>query len=83
MEHLSIDEIIEFVSANELNSQSIKLAKKVNRHMRNCAHCYNKVRAFQLIFDEFMRIGNGGSNKRYLLKCAASNEKMNTKRIER
>lgn len=74
MEHLSIDEMIEFVSANEINGQSIELAKKVNGHIRTCAECFNKVRAFQIVYDEFKRIGSDENFKKYLLKKITTEE---------
>lgn len=82
MEHLSIDEMIEFVSANEINGQSIELAKKVNGHIRNCAECFDKVRAFQMIYDEFRRIGSGDSFIKYISKQITAKEMKNINSIE-
>ncbi len=52
MKHLSIEEIIEFVSVEELNEQSLKLISDVNTHMRVCRKCTDKVNAYQDIYDE-------------------------------
>ena len=53
MNHLTVDEIIEFVSSHNLDDEGINLIRKVNEHIRKCTECYEKVRAFQLLYDEF------------------------------
>ena len=52
MNHLSIDEIIEFVSFNCGNAD-IALIASVNEHIRKCPECLKLVQSFQLIYDEF------------------------------
>lgn len=56
MEHLTVNEIIDFVSINELNEKSINLAAKVNAHILKCDDCLEKVKAFQLLNDEFSNL---------------------------
>ena len=57
MRHLTIDEIIDFVSMVQINDETLKLASTVNVHIGKCEKCLRKVRAFQLLYDEFVRIG--------------------------
>ncbi len=66
MEHLKTDEIIEFVSAKKLTDESVELAKKINGHIRDCDRCLKVVRSFQMIFDEFEKMGSGGCFKKFL-----------------
>ena len=78
MKHLTVDEIIEFVSFTELNSEAINLSASVNGHIRECEKCLKLVRAFQMIYDEFSRLSFGGDFKKYVidkvLKDTAENE---------
>lgn len=71
MKHLTIDEIIDFVSFNKLDSKSLELAARVNAHIFKCATCREKVEAFQIVYDEFVRM-----NKKEVFKSAV-NEKEN------
>lgn len=78
MKHLTVDEIIEFVSLTELNGEAINLSASVNGHIRECEKCLKLVRAFQMIYDEFSRLSSGGDFKKYVidkvLKDTAENE---------
>lgn len=61
MEHLTIDEVLDFVSMTELNAESIRLSAAVNGHIRKCDRCLKLVQSFQLLYDEFSRLQlNGG-----------------------
>lgn len=55
MKHLTVDEIIDFVSIVRIDADSLALASKVNTHIKNCSECLRKVRAFQVIYDELLR----------------------------
>ena len=68
MTHLKDDEIIEFVSLTELNSETIELTKTVNGHIRDCRRCRELVRSFQLIRDEFSRLGRSREFKSFIAK---------------
>ncbi len=57
MEHLTVDEIIDFVSFDKINPETLAFASKVNTHMRACNECMQRVRAFQNFYDEFEKIG--------------------------
>lgn len=59
MKHLTSDEMIDFVSMNNLDEESIKLASKVNLHIGECEKCLQKLQAFQLVYDEMIKIGSG------------------------
>lgn len=68
MAHLTVEEIIEFVSFGKLSGETIELATKVNEHIRSCPRCLKKVSAFQTVYDEFCRIGSINDAK----KCVYS-----------
>ena len=57
MTHLTVEEIIDFVSFEKLTEENIALAKKVNEHICSCEVCFEKVSAFQMVYEEFQRIG--------------------------
>lgn len=75
MEHLTIEEIIDFVSFNKLNDESISLAKKVNLHILKCDECREKVAAYQTICDQFVNIGR---NDDLTNVCNKNNETKDT-----
>lgn len=58
MSHLTVEEIIEFVSFDKLSEDTIALSTKVNEHIRLCSNCLEKVSSFQMVYDELCRIGN-------------------------
>ena len=68
MKHLTIDEIIAFVSICELNDETKALSAKVNAHVSRCKKCLELVNAYQLIYDEFDAIGMGCSFNDYVIK---------------
>lgn len=49
MKHLSIEEIIEYVTANKVDSETLDLLSKVNGHIRVCPACREKVSAFECV----------------------------------
>lgn len=53
MSHLTVCQIIDFVSSTELNESTKKLIATVNKHICECPECLEKVQAFQTIYDEF------------------------------
>ena len=55
MDHLKMDDIIEFVSLVELNDESKKLIAEVNTHIARCAECRALVRSFQAVYDGLHR----------------------------
>lgn len=56
MTHLTEEEIIEFVSFDKLTEETIALSKKVNEHILSCSGCFEKVSAYQRVYEEFGRI---------------------------
>lgn len=66
MKHLSFDEIIGFVSLTELNDEAIENSAVVNGHIRKCKECLEKVRAFQMIYDEFSQLGLNIAFEKYI-----------------
>ena len=69
MDHLTVDEIIDFVSLTDLGEESLKLAAAVNGHMRGCRECRKLVGAFQTVHDEFSRLQTGVSFKHHVKEC--------------
>ena len=57
MNHLTLDDIIDFVSLNEINDESMQLIAAVNSHIAVCRECRELVRAFQLVYDELTAAG--------------------------
>ena len=43
MNHLTIEEIIEFVSLSEFNAEAVRLASAVNTHIVRCEQCLRLV----------------------------------------
>lgn len=82
MKHLTVDEILNFVSLTELNSESIELSAAVNGHIRKCENCLKLVRAFQMIYDEFMRLNVGGSFKEFISENLSEIKNANKQSVE-
>ena len=57
MNHLTTTEIIDFVSINNPDADSMKLASRVNGHIRKCDECLKLVESFQTVYDELQRMG--------------------------
>lgn len=68
MNHLTVDDIIRFVSLTELNDEAIKLSAAVNGHIRKCGKCLERVRAFQMIYDEFSAVETKADFRKYVLE---------------
>lgn len=66
MNHLTVDEIIEFVSSNDLNDEAFLLINKVNEHIRECQECLELVQSFQMIYDEFSEMCSGENFENYI-----------------
>ena len=56
--HLTVEEMIDFVSQIEINKSAIQLAEKVNGHARTCASCRKNLYAFQLIYDKLSNLSS-------------------------
>lgn len=57
MRHLTVEEIIDFISIQGWSEASVALIARVNGHIRNCDACLKRVQAFRLIYEEFQRLG--------------------------
>lgn len=66
MNHLTVDEIIEFVSSNDADQETLLLISRVNQHIRTCDECFKNVKAFQLIYDEFIRLADDEEFRDYV-----------------
>lgn len=74
MKHLTVDEIIDFVSARTLDPDTLEKAAAVTTHMRVCRGCMRRVRAFQMVYDECVRRGRTGSFEKTAREMAAQAE---------
>ncbi len=54
MEHISIEEIINYITVTELNNETSDLLARVNGHIRKCSACKEKLRAFEMVNDAFL-----------------------------
>lgn len=82
MKHLTVDEILNFVSLTELNNESIELSVAVNGHIRKCEKCLKLVRAFQMIYDEFSRLNVGGDFKDFITENLSVLKNENKQSVE-
>lgn len=55
LEHLNIEEIISYVTANKVDMETLDLLSKVNGHIRTCNECREKVLSFETINDEIKK----------------------------
>lgn len=63
MKHLTVEEMIEFVSFDTPDPRTLKLASRVNTHIRCCEECRKKVDAFQLLYDEMKVVRHASGAK--------------------
>ena len=49
MEHLTVEEIIKYVTANKVDRETVDLLSKVNGHIRTCPACEEGVSAFECV----------------------------------
>jgi hypothetical protein len=52
MKHLTVDEMIDFVSFETVDPKTLANASKVTTHIRGCSQCLRRVQAFQMVYDE-------------------------------
>jgi len=78
MKHLSVDEIIKFVSSNGLGDEEKINIRRVNEHIRSCSKCLEKVQAFQLIYDEFTSLCTHDDFENYVYNKNNSKQITNT-----
>ena len=77
MSHLSVDDIIEFVSSNKADAETLQLISTVNQHIRECPKCLHVVKAFQLVHDKFVKIGDSREFKKYFYNVIKKENKEN------
>lgn len=74
MQHLTIDQIIDFVSICKLDAASLELSCLVNEHIRECDSCLRLVNSYQGVYDEFQRLQNVGDFKSFAYSIIPENE---------
>lgn len=67
MEHLTVDELTDFVSMSRIDSDTLALAARVNTHIRTCQMCLRRVRAYQMVYDELASKTNSRQELREML----------------
>lgn len=82
MKHLTVDEMIDFVSLTELTSESVALSASVNGHIRGCKRCLKLVRSFQMVYDEISKIGTKDDFKHYITEIILEQKKKLDKNAE-
>ena len=60
--HLTTEEIIRFSMIDQINEESLVLAKKVNSHIMVCDACLEKVQAYQEVYAAMTRLEVRHSN---------------------
>lgn len=65
MKHLTFDEIVDFVSFERLDDNSLNLASVVNGHICECQECFDIVKSLQLIYEEFETLGKAKDFVKY------------------
>ncbi len=66
--HLTVDQIIDFVSMTNTGECSRELIDTVNNHICECADCRKTLRAFITVADEFKRLSKSGDIDKEALK---------------
>lgn len=79
MTHLTVEEMINFVSFDKISNETTALASKVNSHICSCGECFEKVAAFQDVYDELCRIGTVNNARKciYAIVDDAELERLN------
>lgn len=52
MKHVTVDEMIDFVSFETVDPKALENASNVTAHIRCCGDCLRRINAFQMIYDE-------------------------------
>ncbi len=55
--HLTTDEILDYISLTECSQESLRKCAAVTEHIRECEKCLHLVQAFQEIYDAFEELG--------------------------
>ena len=55
MNHPDLNELIEFVSMDELTPEALDASARVNAHLADCADCRARVRDLQKVYDALLR----------------------------
>ena len=75
MNHLTVKEMIDFVSFNKPDNESMKLMSKVNSHIFRCDVCRKKIETLQFAYDELTEMGKEDEIDTVIKKCGAKEKK--------
>ena len=65
MKHLSAEDIISYVTMDEMSETSLEFCKNVNGHIRGCSGCLCKLRKYLDIHDTYTAQNPGGDFKAF------------------
>lgn len=82
MDHLTTDEIIEFVSSSKADTEALQLISIVNQHIKKCPKCFRVVKAFQMIHDEFVEMDDSCESKNYFYNVVKKENKEKNLKLE-
>ena len=68
MVHLTVEEMIDFVSFKKPDDRILALASKVNAHVYKCEECREKLEAFQTVYDGLVKYGREITLKKSISK---------------
>jgi len=57
VEHLTLEEIIEYVAIDKLNTENLDLIARVGYHITRCEECDKMVTAVRTMHKEFVKLG--------------------------
>ena len=77
MEHLNINDVIEFISFDRLDADAVELSGRVNAHIACCAECRARVRNKQCVYDGLLAEG-----RRQAVKAGATERKPRSRPLE-
>ncbi len=66
MEHLNAEDIINYVTLDAMNEDTMVFCKHVNGHIRGCATCLGKLRKYLDIHDMYQVQNPGGDFKTFV-----------------
>lgn len=82
MKHLKVEQIIDFVSLTQFDSEAVALSATVNGHIRKCQKCLRLAKAFQMIHDEFSNMHICDDFKQYVNTAVTDLEPESEKTLE-
>ena len=83
MKHLTVEDIIDYVSFNTMEDANLMHAANVISHIRTCKECFERVRAFQLVYDKLMAEGKNPQLEAFTEDLIKEAFEENSRNVER